>query len=882
MKPKHRTPPRWANWLLSAFGHPDTREEVEGDLLELYDHWQQTGGKRKADWRYSLSALKLLRPLGKTRSLNTYSTPFILSPHMLYNYLQIAFRHYRRHKVLGLINLSGLTLGLTCCLLIAAYVLDDLTYDRFHKNADRIVLLQQFENTPTSGGKLATDLKARFSAITNTVRLTRIKPLVAGTITKQQTGSQQTATYEPNFWFADSTVFSVFTLPLLLGNPTTALKEQYGVVLSESMARKYFGTLNVLGQSIRLNNKSTLHVTGIFKDLPTNAHVPIDFLAPYTNANELIGYDVTTNYWSGGDTWTYLLLAPNTDRSVLQAQFPAYINQLGDSNASVWKLNLVPLTDIYLRTSLVATNRLTYAYIFSIVALLILGLACFNYINLATARATQRAKEVGVRKVLGSSFSQLWSQFLGETILLMLVAVLLSVSLIYTLLPAFNNLTDKQLTITQFATGEHIGWLAASLLGVSLVAGAYPAFVLSSVQPMAVLKGSRLLIGGDIWLRKTLVIGQFAVSIGMIVATMVVYQQLLFVQNHNVGYQREQVLTLDLPDIPDQQKEVFKQQLTKLPGISAVTRAFSLPGSGRLRGEKLVSEFVPKGSQTGGINRLSIDGDFLKTFGIRLLEGRNLDPNRPADKQAFLVNRAAMTYFGWKTSSGKMTGYYTYAYGADGSYREVPIRGDVVGVIDDYNHADLKQVVAPMIVSLNNGGESQLAARIRPGAISNTLRQVEEQWHQQFPDKPFSYNFLDDTFTQTYRVESRTGQVFGLFAVLAVFISCLGLFGLATFTAEQRVKEIGIRKVLGASVYSVVSLLSKDFLKPVLLSILIATPIAWYGMSQWLQDFAYKITISGWIFALSGGLALVVALLTVSIQSLKAALMNPVKSLRNE
>ena len=873
-------PPRLADRLLRSFCSSDRLEEVQGDLHEEFAHQVEQLGERRARWRYWWDVLGFLKPFAmKRKSSNkyqrTYPKTYFLNPTMLRNYFKIAWRNLQRNKVAGLINILGLTLGLTCCLLIAAYVLDDLSYDRFHQNADRIVLFQQHEDSPNSGGKFATDLKNRFAQVSDAVRLTRLKALIA---------RSSTASYESNFWFADSNAFRLFTLPLVQGNPLTALTEQYGVVLSETMARKYFGTANPIGQSLRLNNKATLHVTGVLRDLPTTSHLKIDFLAPYVNANELIGYDVTTNYWGGGDTWTYLLLAPGTTAQTLQAQFPAYLKQLNDPNSGVWKLNLVPLTDVYLRTNLVATNRLTYAYIFGIVALLILGLACFNYINLATARAAQRAKEVGVRKVMGSSFGQLWGQFLGETALFIGLSILLSVVIMSLLLPAFNELANKQLTMTLLWTGQHVGWTVAVLLSVALLTGSYPAFILSSFQPVAVLKGGQAGKEGNAWLRKTLVVGQFGVAIGMIVATLVVYSQLQFIQSRNLGYERDQILTLDLQDALDPTKELFKQRLANLPGVESASRAFSLPGSGMLRGEKLVSDYVPKGSQTGGIQHLSVDGDYLKTFHIKLTEGRNLDANRPADKQAFLVNQAAMKFFGWKTINGKMTGYYTYSYDPanPGGYREVPRRGDVVGVIADYNHADLKQAIAPLIVSLNDGWEGQLAARIRAGTIPATVRQVEQLWHEQFPNKPFVYTFLDDTFNRTYQAEVRTGRVFGLFAGLAVFISCLGLLGLVTFMAEQRTKEIGIRKVLGASVFSIVTLLSKEFIRLILTALLIASPIAWWVMNQWLQGFAYKITVDWWMFALAGGLVIILALVTISFQSIKAALVNPVKSLRNE
>ncbi|MBD2702342.1 ABC transporter permease [Spirosoma sp. BT702] len=869
-------PPHLADRLLRLFCAPHRLEEVQGDLHEEFAYQVRRIGERRARWRYWWDVVGFLKPtFSNKRQPETYSTTHFLHPVMIQNYIKIAFRNLQKNKVSSLVNILGLTLGLVCCMLITAYVLDDLTYDQFHKKSNRIVLFQQFENSASSGGKFATDLKQRFSAVSDAVRLSRIKPLIA---------NRQTAAYESNFWFADSSAFNVFTLPLVQGNPQTALTEQYGIVLSEGMARKYFGATNPVGQTLRINNKATLHVTGVLRDLPTNSHLKLDFLANYANANELAGYDVTNNYWGSNDTWTYLLLAPGADIATLKAQFSTYTRQLGDPNTSVWKLNLIPLTDIYLRTNLVATNRLTYAYVFAIVALLILGLACFNYVNLATARATQRAKEVGVRKVLGSSFGQLWGQFLGETSLFLVIAVILSVGVVVLSLPLFNELADKQLTVQSMITSERIGWLLTGLVLVGLLAGSYPAFVLSSFRPIAALTSSRLPNGGGGWLRKTLIVGQFAVSIGMIVATLVVYKQLQFVQQRNVGYQRDQILTMDLRDAPDQAKELFKQRVAQLPNVEGATRAFSLPGSGSLRGEKILSEYVPKGSKTGGIGHLSVDGDFLKTFDIKIINGRNLDPNRTADKQAFLVNRAAMNYFGWKNIDGKMTGYYTYGYDPANpkGYREIPLKGQVIGVIDDYNHADLKQKVEPMIISLNSGWEGQFAARIRAGAIPGTIQQIQQYWHEQFPDKPFLYVFLDDTFNRTYRVETRTGQIFAMFAGLAVLISCLGLFGLATFTAEQRTKEIGVRKVLGASAVSIVTLLSKEFVKLILLAILIASPLAWWAMNQWLQAFVYKIDIDGWVFVLAGLLALTIALLTVGLQSVRAALMNPVKSLRSE
>ena len=796
---------------------------------------------------------------------------------MFRNYILLAWRNARRNRVPALVNVAGLTLGLTCCLLITAYVLDELSYDRFHEHADRIVLLQQFEGSPGSGGKLAADFKQRFSQVENTVRLLRTQPLV---------GSRTTSAYEENVVFADSSAFSVFTLPLTLGNPKTALTERYGVVLTERMADKYFPKQNPLGQPLRYNNKQTLHVTGVLRDLPSHSHQKIDFLVNYANANELLGYDVTTNLW-GGNAWTYLLLAPgqsgiSANVAALTAQFPAYLKQLNDPNVGVWKLRLIPLTDLYLKTDLIAPNRQTYVTIFSVVALLILALAGFNYVNLATAQATTRAREVGVRKVLGSTFGQLWRQFLGETALFVGLSVALTVLLVPLLLPAFNTLTDKQIQLGDLLTLPRLLSLVAGLLALCLLAGSYPAVVLARFRPVAVLKGANQTGGQRPKLRQLLVVGQFTVSVVMLVATLVIYNQLHYIQHKNLGYGREQVLVLNFHDATETAKRQFKEQVQTLAGVRVASQSFSVPGSGMLIGDKLVSDYAPKGSTDLNISRLTIDDKFLKTFDIRLVQGRNLDNNRPTDSKSFLINQAAMAYFGWTNISGKMLGYYTFEYDGAGSYREVPQRGPVVGVVGDYHQTNLKKTIPPLLLTLGSGGEGFLSVKLQAGNIPATVKNIEALWQRSFPNIPFDYEFMDDFFTRSYRADTRAGQVFGLFAGLAVLISCLGLFGLAAFIAEQRTKEIGVRKVLGASVYSIIALLSGDFLKLVLIAIVVATPVAWYAMNRWLQDFAYKITLEWWIFALAGAMAVGISLLTVSFQSIKAALMNPVKSLRSE
>ena len=792
---------------------------------------------------------------------------------MILAILKITFRNLFKNRLYSSIHLIGLTIGIASCLIISVYVKDELNYDGFNKNADRIVLLQQFENNWASGGKLAGDMKAKFAQVEKTVRLKNANPLIK---------FEQSAYYEPAFYFADSTVFDVFTFPLVKGNASTALKEQYGIVISEAIAQKYFKNKDPLGQQLTYDNKTTLHVTGVMKSLLENAHLKIDFLCSYKNANELIGWDVSNNYWAGG-AWTYLLLSPGTKNAAIESQFPAYLKQLNDANAAgVWKLKLIQLRDIYLNTSLIASSPITYVYIFSLIAAFILLLASFNYINLATAWASSRAKEVGVRKVMGSSKKQLRWQFILEAALFVSMSFLLALAVTGFCLPVLNTLLEKKYSLISLFDFRTILYLVVAFISLSVFAGIYPAFILSSFRPVTVLKGGLVNKNGKQLLRRTLVVLQFSVSVVMIAATFITYQQLNYIRNKNLGYQRSQILTLDLRDAPANLKEVFKQEVKKISSVETATRAYGLPGSGLLQGQKLVSDFVPAGAKDASIMRLTFDEDYLKTFDIKLMEGRMLNASSVADKKAFLINEAAKKYFNWKTIDGKMTGYYTFQYKPDGSYEEIPMSGEVVGVIADYNHADLKTAIMPTIYSLNEGWEAQMGIKLKAGAIGSGIEQVKKLWNQFFPDKPFDYKFLDSTFDKTYKAEIKTGQLFGIFAGLEILISCLGLLGLITYVSNTRSKEIGIRKVLGASVSSIMQLLAKEFIVLIVVACFIAFPLAWWAMNKWLESFAYRIDIKWEVFVAAGFVVLLIALITVSFQSIKSALSNPVKSLRTE
>jgi putative ABC transport system permease protein len=793
---------------------------------------------------------------------------------MLYNYFTIAFRNLRRQKVFSIINILGLSVSLSVCVLIVLFVQDELSYDKFHSQADRIVLFQQNDSYSGSGGGFAPLLKKEIAQAEEVSRLVKVKPLIS---------LEKESYYEPEFYFADENLFKVFDFTVIEGNAKEALSSPYSLLISEKMAQKYFPNQYPVGKTLNYNNKQDLVIKGILQNIPSNSHLSIDFLCSNKNADQLIGQGID-GYWDGM-TLTYLLLSKGTDINKLTAQLPEIIKKTNDPNSSVWKPALIPLRDIYLKHKMdgriKAQQAIDNVYIFSTVALFILFLAVFNYINLASARSVLRAREVGVRKVLGANRRQLIVQFLGESSFLTLIALVLALMLTFLVLPSFNQFADRNLSLSALFSPANIAIFCLAFLSLSFFNGIYPSLILSAYKPVEALKNVFMKYSGRNIFRKALVVMQFAISMGMIVATLVVLNQLYFIQHKDLGYQREQILTLSLPTDAATQKNAFKQELQSLSPVQSVSIAGSLPGQGSF-GNKLVTEYVPQGKQPG-FKFLNLDEIFINTFNIKLIQGRNFSANSNAGKNEFMVNRAALEYLEWGNEGvGRQIGYYTYQYQPDGTYKEEPVRGEVIGVVEDYHQSDLKSRIEPMLICYNQGWEGQVAIKLQAGNLQPTLASIEKSWKSFFPGKPFEYKFLDESFDQTYKKEVQTGQIFGLFASLAIFISCLGLFGLAAFAAQVRTKEMGIRKVLGASTTSLVLLLSGSFTRLILLAALIASPVAWYMMNQWLQNFAYSITISPWIFVGACALSLLIALITVSFQSVKAALTNPVKSLRNE
>ena len=792
---------------------------------------------------------------------------------MLKNYFKIALRNLVKNRTYSFINVAGLSVGLATCLVIALYVLDDLSFDQNQPKADRIGLLQQFIDSSSSGSSFGDLLKKQ----TGIEAVTQVSPRRA-LVTRRDL-----ATYESRFCLADSNLTRIFDFPMVEGSLQDALALPNQVVISERMATKYFANTPPVGQTldVQLNGKATFTVAGVMRDTPENTHLPIDFLASSLNAKALLNQG-NDSYWDFAGM-NYFLLSEGATFEKIKSQLPAIAKQTNDPNAAAWSLDVIPLRDIYLRHRMDdrvrATNAIEFVRIFGAVALCILLLACFNYLNLSSARSTLRAREVGVRKAMGAKRSQLIRQFMGESFLFTLIATGFALLLAQIALPFFNDFADKNLTLAPLLTSSQLFLLLGFVVLTSILTGMYPAFVLSNFNPIKVLKNYLLPNSGRAYVRRGLVVVQFVISIVMLVATIVVMDQLRYIQHKDLGYQREQVLSLNPPSqASESQKSAFQNELRQLASVRDITQVSMLPGTG-VSINKLSPQSVTGTEEDVAIGQLYVDSDFTKVFGVKLAEGRFFQKDNTADLSNFVVNETAMKKYGWKL--GQTVGYMSYQTDGKGGYAEVPVNGQIIGVVQNFNQMDLKSAIMPMML-IGNAAWGPLALKLQGTELSTTVPLLKTAWEEQFPNYPFEYEFLDETFDKTYRKEIQTSRVFGLFAGLSIFISCLGLLGLVAFTAEQRTKEIGIRKVMGASIPSIVALLSRDFMKLVGLALIVAAPIAWYGMNTWLQDFAYRIDVPAWAFVLAGGLAGLVAFLTMSYQAVKAASLNPVKSLRSE
>ncbi|HEY9260721.1 ABC transporter permease [Chitinophaga sp.] len=803
---------------------------------------------------------------------------------MFRNYFKIAIRHLQRHKFITVINISGLAVGMACCILIVLYVSDELSFDRFHHNADNIYRV----TTVTSHGQtgeleygaatqfpLGPNLPKDISSIKTSVRV------CAPGNTLYTVGDKKI--WEEHTVFADAAFFQMFNYPLLEGDPATVLKEPYTIVLTESTAKKYFGNEPAIGKLIKVGNGYSCTVTGIAKDFPANTDLRMDMILSFStmiNAALKVDNKLERQWFMFANNVTYVQLADHTPPAKLTKELEtfvtAHIGGILKKHNIHFTLELQPIKNVHLYPEGdKGVNNSAMIWMYIAIAIFLILIACMNFMNLTTARAHERAKEVGLRKVLGAERKSLILQFLTESLVISIASFMLAFILAAALMPSFNTITGKELSLLSSSKlFLYTGFLLLVLI-VGLIAGSYPALYLSGLIPVRVLKGNFIASGSRVLVRRGLVVAQFAVAVALIISTVVVFSQLRYWQQKNLGFDKEHLVNVYLSGVDGSAKTaLLKASFQNLSGVQQVSMHNFLMGSGVFNNNPIVREGGDdKDGFVAGI--IQSDFDLLKTTGIKLVAGRDFNPALSTDSSdAFIINQTAARQLGYKNDAVGKRIEWRPGY--------MSRHGTIIGVVEDFNLRSLQVPVDPIIYMVRQDEVAILTLRLAAGDQKAILKRVEAAWNSIVQDTPFNFTFVENDIRAQYVAERTLGKLFGIFSGLAIFIACMGLLGLSMLISRQRTKEIGIRKVLGASVANISMLLSKDFLKLVLVGVCIASPIAWYGMDKWLQHFAFRIHIEWWVFALTAVLVVLIALCTVSLQSIRSALMNPVKSLRSE
>ncbi|HEC43219.1 MAG TPA: FtsX-like permease family protein [Bacteroides sp.] len=802
---------------------------------------------------------------------------------MLRNYITVAIRNLLRQKGFAIINILGLTIGLTVSALIILYIVHEMGYDRFHENSTRIYRVAidgeisgQPLNVAVSSPPFGPNLTNDYPEIANFTRIDH-----AGSTALFAIGDEKF--YEHDVLYVDSSFFELFTVPFIIGDPESALKTSRSIVLTESTARKYFGEENAMGKTMRYNDQYDLTVTGICKDYPKNSHLEFNALISFATRVES-SFEGWLEAWGNLSIWTYIMLEKNARLDSLEAKLPEFLPRYFAEEIETSNIRLdpylQPITSIHLHSNLMAeigpNSDINYIYLMMSITLFILILASINFMNLSTAKSSNRAREVGVRKVLGANKQSLVIQFIGESVIISLISLFITLFLIELILPTFNNITGKDLDMQYILDWQlTLGFILLALI-VGVFAGSYPAFYLSAFNPVRVLKGRIRAGSSNSLLRNTLVFIQFTISIALIIGTVIIYRQLEFIKNKNLGFDKENVVVFTLRNPETRRKAaVIKDEFLKQPDITGVSLTTGWPG-GTLGG----TGYFPEGygdEDPWLLYGFSIDQDFIdKTARMTIVEGRNFSAEFASDSTAVLINETLMRQLDWTEDP---IGRIISSDNTDSTnYR-------VIGVLGDFHNQSLHSKINPVMLRFLDGNPRFILVRIRETDPKKVLAQLELSWKEINPEIPFDYTFIDEQIDEFYEFEEKIGKIFIYFTLFAMLIAALGLYGLATYISEQRTKEIGIRKAMGSSVSKISYILSKDFAKPVLLANLFAWPLAWFTMKQWLQNFEYQTDMSlniVWIFLLAGFLALVLALITVNIQTIRAASSNPVDALRYE
>ncbi|MEI9919331.1 MAG: ABC transporter permease [Bacteroidota bacterium] len=870
---------------------------------EIIDHvCSAVEAKMNEGQRFVEAYNEVIRSFGDTKGIQQTQNETATTM-MFKSYLLVAFRNHLKQRFYTIINIGGLAIGVASCLIIGLFVINELRYDRHFPNADRLYRVDteikfgpnHFILATTSAG-FGTALANDYPEIEKWARLMR-----AGSRFIQSSDGTETLKVSEVFW-ADPSLFKVFDVPMIEGDPTTAFDDINSIAISNDIAKKYFPGRSALGQSIKFQNQPTEYkITTVFNDFPVNTHLHPEVIMsmlgnPDGKSASLVG---------GGDFTTYLLLSPGVSKEVVESKLVDFVDrhvapQIGAvvgndftiqkfrESGEKWDYTLMPLTDIHLRSDklgeLEANGSMSYVILLSSIGLLILGIACVNFINLSTAKSSGRAKEVGVRKVMGSMRTHLIRQFLVESTLLTFVAFALSLVVAWTLIPYFNELALQRLSIPFANPMFYVMFIGAALL-IGVVAGVYPSFFLSAFKPIKVLKGQTSIGSRSGIVRSSLVVFQFMISIFLIIGTIVIQRQINFIQQRKLGFQKNQVLVIhDAFNLSGRTRE-YKDELMKNSFIQAGTISGYLPVAGAFSGR---DTYWPEGADRGDINRMislmswKIDDDYITTLGMKVVTGRDFNHEIASDSDAIVVNQAAVRKLGFGDDALGKKVIQMVGANDDGTPNPNRIKEwTIIGVVEDFHYESMKESINPLAFFMRpNSGA--VALRFDATHTDDVIAAAEKTWKSFAANKPFVYSFLDDDFAKMYSYEQRLGKIFMTFSVLAIIIACLGLFGLTAYTAEQRTKEIGIRKTLGASVPSIVILLSREFGLLVVIAYVIAAPLAWYATDKWLQGYTYKAEIGVFVYLIAGLSALIIAWLTMSYQSVRAALANPVKSLRSE
>ncbi len=846
LKTKEKKPPRVAVWLLRHLSDPENALSLIGDVEEDYfDVCAQRGKFKAGCWAW----LQVLT------SIPSFCKSYVYwSATMIKNYLKIALRVIKKHKGYSFINIAGLAVGIACCVLILLWVQDELSFDTFHENYKELYrtnLNIEGQWTSSSPWALAPILKREYPEVLLATRYRFSTLLITHA---EKSFYEQSAFVDPDF-------FEMFTFPMVKGDLKNPFPTLNSVVITERTANKYFGREDPIGKTLTINDRTKFSVTGVIQDIPSNSTLEFDILASV----KIFGEE-TLNSWAL-ESGSFIMLQKNTSPDLFQEKISGITMEYDKRTNKTVTTHIHPLSRMHLY-SLGGGGNITYIFIFSTIAIFILLIACINFINLSTARGSTRAKEVGMRKVVGARRNHVIKQFFGESLLFSFIALAFAVGLVYIFLPGFNNLAQKDINLDLGGNLVILLGLVSIILFTGIVSGSYPALFLSAFHPVKVIKGSYSSSSTKPLIRKSLVVIQFTIAIVLIIGTVIIAKQLNFIRNKNLGFNRQHVISLPMNTGLRESYESFKNELLQHSSVVHVTSATSHPTQ--------VGNINPvywegRGPEQYEVMRfVACDYDYIKTFEMEIVAGRDFSQDFPTDLQNYIVNEEAVKFMGLEDPVGKIFSIWQY-------------EGQILGVVKNFHSRSLHNEIEPLVITLNQTwGPNYVFVRIGPENIPLTLSNLEKIWKKFAPNYPFNYQFLDEVFEQQYRTDQRTSAIFKYFAFLAIFISCLGIFGLAAFTVEQRTKEIGIRKVLGATVSGIVSLISKEFIILLTLANVLAWPIAFFLMEGMLKSYAYRTSISFWIFLLAGALAYVIALLTVSYQAFKAARTNPARALRYE